>query len=42
MTVYVLSVDGEVVGVYNEYIKAYDIGCEKYDGDFELEEFDVE
>lgn len=42
MTVYVLSVNGEVAGVYDEYIKAYDIGCEKYNGDFNLEEFDVE
>ena len=42
MTVYVLSVNGEVVGVYNEYVKAYDIGCNKYDGDFDLDEFDVE
>ena len=42
MTVYVLSVNGEVVGVYNEYVKAYDIGCNKYDGNFDLDEFDVE
>lgn len=42
MIVYVLSVDGEVKDVYYEYLKAYDIGCEKYDGDFYLEEFDVQ
>lgn len=42
MTVYVLSVNREIAGVYDEYIKAYDIGCEKYNGDFNLEEFDVE
>lgn len=42
MTVYVLIVGEEVVGVYDEYVKAYDIGCEKYDGDFDVEEFDVE
>lgn len=42
MTVYVLSVDGEVVGVYDDYMKAYDLGCSKYDGDFDLDEFEVE
>jgi hypothetical protein len=42
MTVYVLSVDGEVVGVYDEYVKAYDIGCKKYNRDFDLDEFEVE
>lgn len=41
MTVYVLSVNGEVVGVYNEYIKANDIGCEKYNGEFIIDEFEV-
>ena len=33
MTVYVLSVNGEIIGVYDEYVKAYDL---------DLEEFDVE
>jgi len=42
MTVYVLSVDGEIIGIYDEYTKAYDIGCNKYDGNFDIEEFDVE
>jgi hypothetical protein len=42
MTVYVLSVDGEIIGIYDEYTKAYDIGCSKYDGNFDIEEFDVE
>lgn len=42
MTVYVLSVDREVVGVYNEHIKAYDVGCSEYNGDFDIDEFDVE
>jgi len=42
MTVYVLTVDNEVVGVYDEYTKAYDIGCSKYDGDFDIDEFEVE
>lgn len=42
MIVYVLSVNGEVIGVYDEYVKAYDIGCEKYDGAFDIDEFDVE
>lgn len=42
MTVYVLSVDGEIVGVYDEYVKAYDIGREKYDEDFDIDEFEVE
>ena len=35
MTVYVLSVDGEIIGIYDEYTKAYD-------GNFDIEEFDVE
>lgn len=42
MTVYVLSIAGEIVGVYDEYIKAYDIGCNKSNGNFSIEEFDVE
>ena len=42
MTVYVLTVDNEVVGVYDEYTKAYDVGCSKYDGDFDIDEFEVE
>lgn len=42
MTVYVLTVDNEVVGVHDEYTKAYDIGCSKYDGDFDIDEFEVE
>lgn len=42
MTVYVLSVNGKIIGVYDEYIKGYDIGCEKYDEDFDLEEFEIE
>lgn len=42
MTVYVLTIDNEVVGVYDEYTKAYDIGCSKYDGDFDIDEFEVE
>lgn len=42
MTVYVLTVDNEVVGVYDEYTKAYDIGYSKYDGDFDIDEFEVE
>lgn len=42
MTVYVLSINGEVVGVYDEYIKAYDIGYEKYGDGFDIDEFDVE
>lgn len=42
MTVYVLTVEDEVVGVYDEYMKAYDIGCSKYNGDFDIEEFEVE
>lgn len=42
MTVYLLNVNGEVVGVYDEYTKAYDIGCSRYSGDFDIDEFDVE
>lgn len=42
MTVYVLTVEDEVVGVYDEYMKAYDVGCSKYHGDFDIEEFEVE
>ncbi len=42
MTVYVLTVDNEVVGVYDEYTKAYDVGYSKYDGDFDIDEFEVE
>lgn len=42
MTVYLLNVNGEVVGVYDEYTKAYDIGCDKYSGNFDIDEFDVE
>lgn len=42
MTVYVLIVEKEVVGVYDEYTKAYDVGCSKHDGDFDIEEFEVE
>lgn len=41
MTVYVLTVEDEVIGVFNEYMKAYDIGCSK-NGDFDIEEFEVE
>lgn len=40
--VYVLTVDNEIVGVYDEYAKAYDIGCSKYDRDFDVDEFEVE
>lgn len=42
MTVYVLTVENGVIGVFNEYMKAYDIGCSKYNGDFYIEEFEVE
>lgn len=42
MTVYVLTVEDEVVGVFNKYMKVYDIGCSKYNGDFDIEEFEVE
>lgn len=42
MTVYVLTANKEVVGVYDEYTKAYDTGCENYGADFDVEEFDVE
>lgn len=42
MTVYVLTVEDEVIGVFNEYMKAYDIGCSKDNGDFDIEEFEVE
>lgn len=41
MTVYVLKVEDEVVGVYDEYMKAYDVGCSN-NGDFDIEEFEVE
>ena len=41
MTVYVLIVDKEVMGVYYDYMKAYDVGCNEYDGEFVIEEFDV-
>ena len=42
MTVYVLTVDAEVMGVYDEYMKTYDVGCSKYNGNFDIEEFEVE
>ena len=42
MTVCVLTVEDEVVGVYDEYMKAYDVGCSKYNGEFDIEEFEVE
>ncbi len=42
MTVYVLITETGVVGVYDDYMKAYDLGCSKYDGDFDIEEFDLE
>ena len=42
MTVYILSVDGEIIGVYDEYTKAYDVGCNKHNGNFDIEEFDIE
>lgn len=42
MTVYVLSVNEEIIGVYDEYVKAYDVGCKNYDGDFDINEFEVE
>lgn len=43
MTVCVLSVNGEIEGVYTDYLKAYKSGCEKYgdDFDFDIEKFDV-
>lgn len=40
--VYVLTVDNEIVGVYDEYTKAYDVGCSGYSGDFDIDEFEVE
>lgn len=42
MEVYVLMVDGECVGVFYEHTKAYDVGCRDYNGDFDIDEHEIQ